>query len=263
MGAYEELVYDLDGVSVHVLRSAVHRGKAFNVNRAVEVLSGSTEFDYVLIVDSDTVLDSRAAERMIAGLEGDPSAAAAAGLVLLWKPDRGGPLAWALASAFGNIGGAILSLGLRFVESLSGSLGGFSGAIMMVRRDAFQGLGGLPEDSLAEDTVFAWRLQLAGYKAVFAHNAVAYTVDPGSLAGLARKAFRVAAGLVEGQLLPRALVKGRVGLAAAIAYNTLGGLPIALAVAHLAITAVLLGAGPTPRPPPSSSLHSYPTRPRR
>ncbi len=242
---YEELVYDVDGVLIHILKSRTHRGKAVNVNTAVKMLSGSLDFDYILMVDSDTILDPQAAERLLARLEGHPDRAAASGLILLWKPDRSGRLAWAIAGAFRNLGGALLSLGLRRVESLSGSLGGSNGAIMMVRTSAFTRLGGLPENTLAEDTVFVWRLQLHGYKAVLAHDAVAYTIDPGSILGLARKTMRISAGLVEGgiRILPRALARGRLMLAATIAYNTLGGLPLALAVAHVATTIVLLAVG--------------------
>ena len=242
---YEELVYDVGGIRVYIVKSRRHRGKAFNVNVAVEALSRTEDIEYVMIVDSDTVLDPLAAERMLARLGADPRAALATGLVLLWRPQSGGRLSRALAAAFRNIGGAVLALGLRFLESLSGSLGGSSGAVMMVRVDVFKRLGGLPEDSLAEDTVFTWRLQLEGYKAVFAQDAVAYTVDPGGLAGLARKAARISAGLFEGaaSLLPKALARGRPLLAATMAYNALGGLPIALAVAHLTVTAALLATG--------------------
>ncbi len=243
---YHMIAYRLGETMLYILESSIHRGKAANVNNAVRILQGEQPgFTHVLVVDSDTLLDPRAAERLLSRMESEPRAAAASGLLLLWKPDRRGRLAQAIAGAFRDLGGVLLTLGLRRIESLSGGLGGVSGALMMLRAEVFTRYGGLPEDTLAEDTVLVWRLQLHGRKTVLAGDAIAYTVDPGSLRGIARKTARISAGLVEGglRLLPQALARGRLMLAATIAYSTLGGLPLALALAHMAATAVLIAVG--------------------
>ncbi|MEB3787472.1 MAG: bifunctional polysaccharide deacetylase/glycosyltransferase family 2 protein [Desulfurococcales archaeon] len=243
---YYIIAYRLGDTMLYIMESTMHRGKAANVNNAVRILQGEQPgFTHVLVVDSDTLLDPRAAERLLSRMESEPRAAAASGLLLLWKPDHRGRLAQAIAGAFRNLGGTLLTLGLRRIESLSGGLGGVSGALMMLRAEVFTRYGGLPENTLAEDTVLVWRLQLHGHRTVLAGDAIAYTVDPGSLRGIARKAMRISAGLVEGglRLLPEALARGRLMLAATIAYNTLGGLPLALALAHIVATAALIAVG--------------------
>jgi len=198
-----------------------------------------------MIVDSDTILEPDVAEKMISKLSGDPRTVMATGLVLLWRPDRQGWWARIIAGAFRDVGGLILSLGLRVVESLGGRLGGASGAVMMVDKSVFAKMGGLPHDRLADDTVFMWRLQLMGYRVAIIPNAVSYTVDPGSIRGIVKKTLRVSTGLAEGslELIPKALRRKQIDLALTITYNAFGGLPLILALFHLALTMVFLSTG--------------------
>ncbi len=245
---YRVAVYSMpQGTRVFLLRSSTHRGKAANVNAAYSLLRrwGVRVPDYVLLLDSDTVLERDTVERLVARAQSDPSIGAVAGLVLLWRPDRPGPIARAVASAFRNIGGAVVALVVRVIESIEGSATNFNGATLLLRREAFEDIGGLPEDALADDAVAAWLLNLRGWRVAMEAGAVSYTVDPGSLRGLASKAYRIAAGFVEGalRLIPKAIRARKPWVLAGIAYNALGGLPIALGVLHFAATSLLLAAG--------------------
>ena len=235
------------GTRVFLLRSSAHRGKSANVNAAYSLLRrrGVLESNYVLLLDSDTILERNAAERLVARAQSDPGIGAVAGLVLLWRPDRPGAVARAVASAFRNIGGAVVALVVRVVESIDGSATNFNGATLLLRREAFDDIGGLPEGALADDAVAAWLLNLRGWRVVMETRAVSYTVDPGSLRGLVSKAYRIAAGFIEGalRLVPEALRARKPWLLVGIAYNALGGLPIALGVIHFAASSLLLAAG--------------------
>ena len=60
-----------------------------------------------------------------------------------------------------------------------------------VRRHVFEALGGFDEDyAVLEDTDLCWRLQLAGYRLVFAPDAVVHVRYPATLAGAFRQAAR-------------------------------------------------------------------------
>lgn len=218
-----------------------HTGKAGMVNRVLPTLP---LVEYVMILDSDTILEPGYVEKVLSEMEAQ-GADAANGVLLLWMPDREGRLARAIAGALRNLGSTIVMLGLRSVEASTGGIGSLTGSAMIVSRKALEEAGGLPEETLAEDAELTWRLALMGRKSIIAPGAIAYTVDPGSLQGVFRKSLRIYKGLLvsTARLLPRALVRLKLRLAVTMVYNSLGGLPITLSLIHLAVTLLIIALG--------------------
>ncbi len=243
---FEYRVYRLSsGVSVLLVRFHRHTGKPGMVNAVLNGPMRGLGYDYVLILDSDTVIEGRYAEKILAAMRGEPGYSAANGVVLLWRPDRGGRLAWLIARAFRMVGTFILTLTIRVFETAAGSLGGLNGAALMVEKRLLERLGGLPSSTTAEDAELTWRAHLEGYRVGVVPDAFAYTVDPGSLAGLWRKFLRVSTGSIASalRLVPRLLARGRLLPLASMLYNSFGGIPVTLSLLHLSLLGIAAALG--------------------
>lgn len=249
-GGYKVLYYSLPrGPTLILAIFKRHTGKSGVINEALRGILRGLEYDYLLILDSDTILEPDYAERLLANMTGGPRYSATNGLILLWKPDREGLAPRLLAGAFRDVGTAIVTLGLRIVESAAGALGGLNGAALMVERRLLEDLGGLPRGTTAEDAELTWRAHMAGYRVGVTPGAVAYTVDPGSLRGLARKLLRVTTGMLESmaRVLPGLASRRKFGALFSVLYNTLGSLPLALSVVHAGVLAGLAALGLHPQ----------------
>ncbi len=71
------------------------------------------------------------------------------------------------------------------------------GAVSALRRSALEAAGGFSLDTLAEDTDLTLSMHKAGYRIAYAHNALAYTEAPETLATLAKQRFRWAFGTLQ------------------------------------------------------------------
>ncbi|MEB2836351.1 MAG: bifunctional polysaccharide deacetylase/glycosyltransferase family 2 protein [Desulfurococcales archaeon] len=249
-GARRILCYRLPwGAPFYMVSFGSHTGKSRMINYALEKVLSEVDYDYLLILDSDTLLERDYAERLLANMLGGPRYSATNGLLLLWRPDRRGLAARLIAGAFRNVGTAILTLGIRMIESAAGALGGLNGAALMIERGLLERLGGLPTGTTAEDAEVTWRAILDGYRVGVTPTAVAYTVDPGSLGSLARKTLRIATGTIESMLrvAPKLAARRRFKALFSVLYNSLGGIPLALSVIHLALVVALASLGLHPQ----------------
>ena len=71
------------------------------------------------------------------------------------------------------------------------------GAIGAFRRDALMGIGGVSDDTLAEDTDLTMALWRAGWRVVYEETAVAWTEVPGTLRQLWRQRYRWCYGTLQ------------------------------------------------------------------
>ena len=71
------------------------------------------------------------------------------------------------------------------------------GAISALRMSALREIGGMPHDTLAEDTDLTLSLHRAGYRIAYTPAALAYTEAPETFAGLAKQRFRWAFGTIQ------------------------------------------------------------------
>jgi cellulose synthase/poly-beta-1,6-N-acetylglucosamine synthase-like glycosyltransferase len=83
------------------------------------------------------------------------------------------------------------------------------GAIGAFRRDALAGVGGLSEDTLAEDTDLTMALCRDGWRVVYADDAIAWTEAPATLGALWRQRYRWCYGTLQAMWKHRrAVVQG-------------------------------------------------------
>ena len=72
-----------------------------------------------------------------------------------------------------------------------------SGCCSVFRRDSLVAFGGFPERTIVEDMDFTWSQEIAGYKAVYVADAVAWAADPETLTYLRKQVWRWMAGFFQ------------------------------------------------------------------
>ncbi|RLF15749.1 MAG: hypothetical protein DRJ66_03995 [Thermoprotei archaeon] len=226
-----------------VLRLKSHSGKSRALNVALNVICNEN-IDYLLVLDADTILEPDYIEKLTYVMELDPQIGVISGLVRLWLLDSN-PIRRAFAKAFRELNSLIYSLTIRKLESAYGTMPNVNGCCALYRMEALKRIGGFPEDSLAEDAVITWELALRGYKASFLPDAIAYTVDSGSVWQLFKRMVRMVRGGYQGFIIRlRKLARKRLWqLITSIIYNYFGGLAFVVNLVDLPISIYLLKHG--------------------
>jgi N-acetylglucosaminyl-diphospho-decaprenol L-rhamnosyltransferase len=185
-------------------------GSNLGFGRACNVGAGSTRGDYLLFLNADVTLTNKACENLCLGLQSDPDAAVvgpriydAAGEIELSA--RSFPSWWtglagrssAATRLMRRAGGAPRGVATALNERRS-RVDWVSGACMLVRRAAFDEVGGFDEDYWMywEDADFCRRLAYTGWHTLFEPAATAYHAT-GSSGRSARtiEAFHTSAAL--------------------------------------------------------------------
>lgn len=169
---------------IQVIRQR-NAGKATALNTGL----AHAAYDIVVMIDADTVLEPDAIHRLIQPLA-HPAIGAVSGNTKVGN--RRGLLGrWQhLEYVFGfNLDRRMFEV-LECMPTVPGAIGAF-------RRDALLGVGGVSEDTLAEDTdltVAVWR---AGWRVVYEESAIAWTEVPTSLRQLWRQRYRWCYGTMQ------------------------------------------------------------------
>ncbi|WP_052863458.1 bifunctional polysaccharide deacetylase/glycosyltransferase family 2 protein [Streptomyces niger] len=174
----------IDDPRVQVIRQA-------NAGKAAALNTGLTHamYDIVVMVDADTVFEPDAVHRLIQPLA-HPAVGAVSGNTKVGN--RRGLLGrWQhLEYVFGfNLDRRMFEV-LECMPTVPGAIGAF-------RRDALLGVGGVSEDTLAEDTDLTMALWEAGWRVVYEENAIAWTEVPTSLRQLWRQRYRWCYGTLQ------------------------------------------------------------------
>ncbi|MEV6929976.1 bifunctional polysaccharide deacetylase/glycosyltransferase family 2 protein, partial [Dactylosporangium sp. NPDC051485] len=164
--------------------------------------------DLLVLVDGDTVFEPDAIGRLVQPLA-DPAVGAVSGNTKV--ANRGGLLGrWQhLEYVVGfNLDRRLFDLG-ECMPTIPGAIGAF-------RRQALRDAGGVPTGTLAEDTDLTMAVLRAGWRAVYADGAVAWTEAPGSLRQWWRQRYRWCYGTMQAAWKHRAAVRepggaGRLG----------------------------------------------------
>ncbi|MPY40050.1 glycosyltransferase [Streptomyces phyllanthi] len=169
---------------VEVVRK-VNEGKAAALNTGL----AHARYDIVVMVDADTVFEPDAVRRLIQPLA-HPAVGAVSGNAKVGN--RRGLLAkWQhLEYVFG------FNLDRRMFEVLE-CMTTVPGAIGAYRRDALVSVGGVSEDTLAEDTDLTMALWRAGWRVLYEESAIAWTEVPTSLGQLWRQRYRWCYGTIQ------------------------------------------------------------------
>ncbi|MEU0245986.1 glycosyltransferase [Streptomyces sp. NPDC006235] len=169
---------------VEVVRQP-NSGKAAALNTGL----AHARYDIVVMVDADTVFEPDAVERIVQPLA-HPAVGAVSGntkvgnrrsLLARWQH---------LEYVFGfNLDRRMFEV-LECMPTVPGAIGAF-------RRDAVIGVGGVSEDTLAEDTDLTMALWRAGWRVLYEESAVAWTEVPTSVRQLWRQRYRWCYGTLQ------------------------------------------------------------------
>ncbi|TPQ21101.1 glycosyltransferase [Streptomyces sporangiiformans] len=174
----------IDDPRVTVIRKP-NAGKAAALNTGLD----HAMYDIVVMVDADTVFEPDAIYRLVQSLA-HPAVGAVSGNTKVGN--RRGLLAkWQhLEYCFGfNLDRRMFEV-LECMPTIPGAIGAF-------RRDALLGVGGVSEDTLAEDTDLTMTLWRAGWRVIYEESAIAWTEVPTSLGQLWRQRYRWCYGTIQ------------------------------------------------------------------
>jgi poly-beta-1,6 N-acetyl-D-glucosamine synthase len=160
-------------------------GKPAALNTGIAAARG----DIIVTVDGDTVFDPDALAALVQPFS-DPAVGAASGNTKV--ANRGG-----LIGRWQHLEYVIgFNLDRRF-QDLAGCMPTVPGAIGAFRRDALASVGGVSNDTLAEDTDLTMAMHRAGWSVAYEPRAVAWTEAPGRLSDLWKQRYRWSYGTLQ------------------------------------------------------------------
>jgi cellulose synthase/poly-beta-1,6-N-acetylglucosamine synthase-like glycosyltransferase len=170
--------------NVRVIRKP-NGGKPSALNTGVALAS----HNLIVMVDGDTIFEPDAIRRLVQPF-GDPGVGAVAGNVKVGNRSS-------LVARWQHIEYVIgFNLDRRLYETLR-CMPTVPGAIGAFRRDALLGVGGMTDDTLAEDTDVTMAMCRAGWKVVYEENARAWTEAPATLSQLWKQRYRWSYGTMQ------------------------------------------------------------------
>jgi len=207
-----DVVARLDRPGVRLLRQ-VNAGKPAALNAGIRVARG----DLLVLVDGDTIFEPDAVGRLVqpftdhrvGAVSGNTKVANRSGLLGRWQH---------LEYVVGfNLDRRMFDVA-RCMPTIPGAIGAF-------RARTLADVGGVPDDTLAEDTDLTMAVQRAGWQVVYRDDAVAWTEAPASLRQLWRQRYRWCYGTMQAMWKHRRAVvqggaAGRLGRRG-LAYMTL------------------------------------------
>ncbi|MET0739470.1 MAG: bifunctional polysaccharide deacetylase/glycosyltransferase family 2 protein [Acidimicrobiales bacterium] len=195
-----------------------------NQGKAAALAAGldAAEGDLIVTADGDTIFEPGAISALVAPFD-DPRVGAVSGNTKVGN--RSGVMGrWQhIEYVMGFNLDRRMYEGLDCMPTVPGAVGAF-------RRQAVEAAGGPSDDTLAEDTDLTMAIQRAGWRVVYAQDAVAWTEAPASLGGLWRQRYRWCYGTLQAVWKHRAALRdrssplGRRGLPYLICFQVL--LPI-------------------------------------
>ncbi|MFF8483823.1 bifunctional polysaccharide deacetylase/glycosyltransferase family 2 protein [Streptomyces antibioticus] len=170
--------------NVRVLRQE-NAGKPAALNHGVR----SARHDIVVMMDGDTVFEPDAVHQLVQPFA-DPKVGAVAGNAKVGNRDTVIGAWQHIEYVMGfNLDRRMYDL-LRCMPTIPGAIGAF-------RRDAVLEVGGMSEDTLAEDTDITIAMHRAGWQVVYQEHAKAWTEAPGSLKQLWSQRYRWSYGTMQ------------------------------------------------------------------
>ena len=230
--------YTLNNTRIMIESNLVHLGKARSLNHALKEVGGA---EYILVLDSDTIIEKSYIKKLLDVISNNFSAGAASGITLLWKPSSQSIIHRYIAKSFRESSFIIFALLVKTAETKMNALATLSGCSLLVRKKALIDAGGFPEKTFSEDAELTLRLNVKGYKLFFVPEAISYTIDPGDPIGLFKKFYRVTKGTFTSffRVLPSMVLEKNWRTLVTALYNVFGGIPLALSILNLFATMIL------------------------
>jgi cellulose synthase/poly-beta-1,6-N-acetylglucosamine synthase-like glycosyltransferase/peptidoglycan/xylan/chitin deacetylase (PgdA/CDA1 family)/peptidoglycan/LPS O-acetylase OafA/YrhL len=211
-----DIVEGLALPGVRVIRQA-NSGKSTALNTGIR----AARYELVVMMDGDTVFEQDTVRRIVQPFA-DPAIGAVAGNVKVANRSS-------LVARMQHIEYVVGFNVDRRVQDSFGSIATIPGAAGAFRRRALIDVGGLSEETLAEDTDLTIALGRAGWRVVYEEHAVAWTEAPVTLAQLWRQRYRWSYGTMQAVWKHRRAMRergssgrlGRFGLAHLILFHVL------------------------------------------
>lgn len=175
-----------------VLESPADEGKAGALNRGVAAASG----EVIVFADARQTFEPDVFS-ILASRLGDPSAGAVSGRLVIGDASH--------AAVSGVRRYWRMEVALRRAESETGSVVGATGAIYAIRRSLYTPL---PPGAILDDVLTPVRIALAGYRVLFAHEAVAHD-EAEDAKGEFRRKVRTMVGNIEILRIERRILSPR------------------------------------------------------
>lgn len=170
--------------NVRVIRQ-LNAGKPAALNRGL----ANARHDIVVMMDGDTVFEQSTVRELVQPF-GDPTVGAVAGNAKVGNKDS-------LIGAWQHIE-YVMGFNLdRRMYDILGCMPTIPGAVGAFRRSALVPLGGMSDDTLAEDTDVTMALHRAGWRVVYAENARAWTEAPETVQQLWSQRYRWSYGTMQ------------------------------------------------------------------
>jgi cellulose synthase/poly-beta-1,6-N-acetylglucosamine synthase-like glycosyltransferase/peptidoglycan/xylan/chitin deacetylase (PgdA/CDA1 family) len=190
------IVEGLDLERVRLVRQD-NLGKAAALQAGVEV----TDSEIVAMVDADTQFEPQTL-RILVGPFTDPEVAAVSGNTKVGNRHRLLALWQHVEYVIGfNLDRRMYDV-LRCMPTIPGAVGAF-------RRSVLEEVGGVPGDTLAEDTDLTLAIGRAGHRVAYVEQARAWTEAPSTLRSLWRQRYRWAYGTIQAVVKHRGAVLAR------------------------------------------------------
>ncbi|MCW0214164.1 MAG: glycosyltransferase [Pseudonocardia sp.] len=208
-----DLVESLGLDRVRVVRQ-LNAGKSAALNTG----TANARYDIVIMIDGDTIFEPDTV-RHLAQPFGDPKVGAVAGNVKVANTDT-------LIGRLQHIE-YVVGFGIdRRVQDTTRSITTIPGAAGAFRKSALREVGGLSEDTLAEDTDLTIALGRRGWRVVFEDRALAWTEAPATAGQLWRQRYRWSYGTMQALWKHRGALRepgsfGWIGLAHVLLFQIL------------------------------------------
>ena len=192
-------------------------GKAAALNNGL----AAARSELIVVVDGDTILEPDAVSRMVAHLT-DPSVGAVSGNVKVGNRRK-------MLGRWQHIEYVIgFNLDRRVYEML-GCTPTIPGALGAFRRSAVLAVGGVSDDTLAEDTDLTMALERDGWRMAYEENAISWTEAPATTGQLWKQRYRWCYGTLQAAWKHRHAVLergpggrlGRIGLPYLLVFQVL------------------------------------------
>ncbi|MEU9162292.1 glycosyltransferase [Streptomyces sp. NPDC048424] len=214
-----EIVEEMDLPFVRLIRQ-VNGGKPSALNTGIAAAS----YDIIVMMDGDTVFEPSTVRELVQPF-GDPSIGAVAGNAKVGNRDS-------LIGAWQHIE-YVLGHNLdRRMYDMLGVIPTIPGAVGAFRKEALRQVGGMSDDTLAEDTDITIAVLCEGWRVVYAEHARAWTEAPASLQQLWSQRYRWSYGSMQAMWKHRGAVTsrgpagrfGRIGLPLVVLFGVVAPL---------------------------------------
>lgn len=226
------------GAVHHLRREQGGQGKAHTLNHGLAVVLGEPWMEALLIMDADVVYEPASLRRMTRHLA-DPEVGAVTAYI------KEGSRPGTAVTRFVAYEYVTAQAAGRRAQNVIGALACLAGGAQLHSRANLEALGGrIDTTTLAEDTITTFETQLAGRRAVFEPNAVAWAEEPGDLTGLWKQRLRWGRGNVQvtrryRHLWFRPSAGGRLGsVTFALIWFSIAALPVFMVVSSAALVAL-------------------------